>query len=45
MLDGQKLSEYETQLLKTYDLSNEDLQAVTNLFKSLAEIVIENNNN
>lgn len=41
MLNRQELSEYEIQLLKTYNLSYEDLQAVTNFFKSLAEIVIE----
>jgi hypothetical protein len=38
------MSEYEKQLLKTYSLSDEDLQAVINLFKSLAEIAIESNN-
>lgn len=38
------MSEYEKQLLKTYNLSNEDLQAVINLFKSLAEIVFYSNN-
>lgn len=39
------MSEYEKQLLKTYNLSNEDLQAVINLFKSLAEIALDSNNN
>lgn len=38
------MSEYEKPLLKTYSLSDEDLQAVINLFKSLAEIAIESNN-
>lgn len=38
------MSEYEKQLLKTYNLSNEELQAVINLFKSLAEIVLDSNN-
>lgn len=37
------MSEYE-ELRKTYDLSQEELQAVINLFKSLAEIAIESNN-
>lgn len=37
------MSEYE-ELLKAYNLSQEDLQAVINLFKSLAEIAIESNN-
>ena len=39
------MSEYEKQLLKTYNLSNEELQAVINLFKSLAVIGIESFNN
>jgi hypothetical protein len=39
------MSEYEKQLLKTYNLSNEELQAVINLFKSLVEIVLDCNNN
>ena len=39
------MSEYEKQLLKTYNLSNEDLQVVINLFKSLVEIVLDSNNN
>ncbi len=37
------MSKYE-ELRKTYNLSQEDLQAVINLFKSLAEIAIESNN-
>ena len=42
MLNRHKLSEYEIQLLKTYNLNNEDLQAVIDLFGSLVEIVTEN---
>lgn len=39
------MSEYEKQLLKTYNLNKEELQAVINLFKSLAVIGIESFNN
>lgn len=38
------MSEYE-ELQKTYNLNDEELQAVINLFKTLAEIGIENINN
>jgi len=38
------MSEYD-ELQKTYNLKDEELQAVINLFKSLAEIGIENINN
>lgn len=37
------MSEYE-ELRKTYDLSQEELQAEINLFKSLVEIAIDSNN-
>lgn len=37
------MSEYE-ELRKTYNLNKEDLQAVINLFNSLAEIGIESIN-
>jgi len=37
------MSEYD-ELQKTYDLNNEELQAVINLFKSLAEIGLESIN-
>ena len=37
------MSKYE-ELQKTYNLNDEELQAVINLFKSLAEIAIESNN-
>lgn len=37
------MSEYE-ELQKTYNLSQEDFQAVINLFKLLAEIGINYNN-
>ena len=37
------MSKYE-ELRKTYSLSDEDLQAVINLFKSFVEIAIESNN-
>lgn len=38
------MSEYE-ELQKTYNLNEDDLQAVINLFKSLAQIGIESINN
>ncbi len=38
------MSEYE-ELQKTYNLNDEELQALINLFKSLAKIGIENINN
>lgn len=38
------MSEYEKEIIKTYNLSNDDLQAIKELFKSLAEIAIESDN-
>lgn len=38
------MSEYEKEIIKTYNLSNDELQAIKELFKSLAEIAIESYN-
>ena len=38
------MSEYEKELIKTYNISNEDLQTLKEFFVSLAEIAIESDN-
>lgn len=38
------MSEYEKEIIKTYNLSNDELQTIKEFFKALAEIAIESYN-